>query len=108
MNSRNCSRSWPFTPSPVAPAHPGCPAIRWRPAAPSHLIRAPVACGLLPEPPEKPAQVGLSWRTRVWCVSEAGADSEAITMIRLAETEISDDLHVGLQLLLQECFAGYP
>jgi hypothetical protein len=41
-------------------------------------------------------------------VSEAGADSEAIAIIRLAETEISDDLHAGLQLLLQECFAGYP
>ena len=29
-------------------------------------------------------------------------------MIRVAETEISADLHGDLQLLLQECFAGYP
>jgi hypothetical protein len=41
-------------------------------------------------------------------VGEAGAGGEAITMIRVAETEISPDLHGDLQLLLQECFAGYP
>ena len=41
-------------------------------------------------------------------MGEAGADGEAITMIRVAETEISVDLHGDLQLLLQECFAGYP
>jgi GNAT superfamily N-acetyltransferase len=41
-------------------------------------------------------------------VGDAGADGQAITMIRVAETEISADLHGDLQLLLQECFAGYP
>ena len=41
-------------------------------------------------------------------MGEAGADGEAITVIRLAETEISADLHEDLQLLLRECFAGYP
>jgi len=41
-------------------------------------------------------------------VGEAGADGEVITMSRVAETEISADLHGDLQLLLQECFAGYP
>jgi hypothetical protein len=41
-------------------------------------------------------------------VGDAGEDGEIITMIRVAETEISADLHGDLQLLLQECFAGYP
>ena len=41
-------------------------------------------------------------------MGEAGADGPAITVIRVAETEISADLHADLQLLLQECFAGYP
>jgi GNAT superfamily N-acetyltransferase len=41
-------------------------------------------------------------------VGEAGAGGEAITMIRVAETEISASLHGDLQVLLQECFAGYP
>ena len=41
-------------------------------------------------------------------MGEAGADGEAITVIRLAETEIGADLHGDLQVLLQESFAGYP
>lgn len=38
-------------------------------------------------------------------MSEAG---EAITVIRVAEAEIGADLGEQLQLLLQECFPGYP
>jgi GNAT superfamily N-acetyltransferase len=41
-------------------------------------------------------------------VGEADADGEAITVVRLAETEIGPALHGDLQRLLQECFAGYP
>jgi hypothetical protein len=49
----------------------------------------------------------LAWRARVRCVCEAGADGEAITMIRVAETEISADLHGDLQLLwTREWFEG--
>jgi GNAT superfamily N-acetyltransferase len=41
-------------------------------------------------------------------VSEAGADGEAITVIRVAEAEIGADLSGRLQSLLQACFPGYP
>lgn len=41
-------------------------------------------------------------------MGEAGAGGEAITVIRLAETEIGADLSGRLQALLQACFAGYP
>jgi predicted N-acetyltransferase YhbS len=41
-------------------------------------------------------------------VSEAGADSEAVTVIRVAEAEIGANLSRRLQSLLQACFAGYP
>jgi GNAT superfamily N-acetyltransferase len=41
-------------------------------------------------------------------VGRAGADDEAITLIRVAEAEIGADLSVRLQSLLQACFAGYP
>jgi predicted N-acetyltransferase YhbS len=41
-------------------------------------------------------------------VGEAGADGEAITVIRVAEAEIGADLSRRLQSLLQACFAGYP
>jgi GNAT superfamily N-acetyltransferase len=41
-------------------------------------------------------------------VGEAGADGEAITVIRIAEAEIGADLSGRLQSLLQTCFAGYP
>jgi GNAT superfamily N-acetyltransferase len=38
----------------------------------------------------------------------AGADGEAITVIRVAEAEIGADLSSRLQSLLQACFEGYP
>jgi len=41
-------------------------------------------------------------------VGEAGADGEAITVIRIAEPEIGADLSGRLQSLLQACFPGYP
>jgi GNAT superfamily N-acetyltransferase len=41
-------------------------------------------------------------------VGEAGADGEAISVIRIAEAEIGADLGRQLQALLQECFPGYP
>jgi GNAT superfamily N-acetyltransferase len=41
-------------------------------------------------------------------VGEAGADGEAITVIRVAEAEIGADLSRQLQTLLQTCFPGYP
>lgn len=41
-------------------------------------------------------------------MGEAGAGSEAITVIRVAEAEIGADLSGQLQALLQACFAGYP
>jgi predicted N-acetyltransferase YhbS len=41
-------------------------------------------------------------------MGEAGADGEAITVIRVAEAEIGADLSRRLQSLLQACFAGYP
>ena len=41
-------------------------------------------------------------------MGEAGAGGEAITIIRVAETEIGADRHGDLQGLLQECFASYP
>jgi GNAT superfamily N-acetyltransferase len=41
-------------------------------------------------------------------VDEAGADDEAITVIRVAEAEINADRGGQLQSLLQECFPGYP
>jgi GNAT superfamily N-acetyltransferase len=41
-------------------------------------------------------------------VSDAGADGEAITMIRVAEPEIGPDLSRRLQSLLQASFPGYP
>jgi predicted N-acetyltransferase YhbS len=41
-------------------------------------------------------------------VGQADEDGEAITVIRVAEPEISADLSSQLQSLLQTCFAGYP
>lgn len=41
-------------------------------------------------------------------VGEAGADDEAITVIRVAEAEINADRGRQLQSLLQACFPGYP
>ena len=41
-------------------------------------------------------------------MGEAGADGEAITVIRIAEPEIGADLSGRLQSLLQACFPGYP
>jgi len=51
---------------------------------------------------------GLTRRARVQPVGEAGADGEAITVIRVAEAEIGADLSRRLQSLLQACFPGYP
>jgi GNAT superfamily N-acetyltransferase len=45
---------------------------------------------------------------RVQRMDQAGADGEAITVIRVAEAEIGADLGRRLQSLLQACFAGYP
>jgi GNAT superfamily N-acetyltransferase len=39
---------------------------------------------------------------------EAGADGQAITVIRVAEAEIGADLSRQLQALLQRSFPGYP
>jgi GNAT superfamily N-acetyltransferase len=47
-------------------------------------------------------------RARFQRVGEAGADGEAITVLRVAEAEIGADLSRQLQTLLQECFPGYP
>jgi len=41
-------------------------------------------------------------------VGKAGTDSEAITVIRVAEAEIGADLSRRLQSLLQTGFPGYP
>jgi GNAT superfamily N-acetyltransferase len=41
-------------------------------------------------------------------VSDASADGEAITVVRVAEAEIGVNLSSRLQSLLQECFPGYP
>jgi predicted N-acetyltransferase YhbS len=41
-------------------------------------------------------------------VVEAGANGEAITVIRVAEAEIGADISRQLQTLLQKCFPGYP
>jgi GNAT superfamily N-acetyltransferase len=54
------------------------------------------------------AVAGLARRARVQRVGEAGADGEAITVIRIAEAEIGADLSRRLQSLLQACFPGYP
>jgi GNAT superfamily N-acetyltransferase len=51
---------------------------------------------------------GLPRRARVQRVGEAGADGEAITVIRVAEAEIGANLSRQLQPLLQACFPGYP
>ncbi len=51
---------------------------------------------------------GLARRARVQPAGEAGADGEAITVIRVAEAEIGADLSRRLQSLLQACFPGYP
>src|ERR1043165_1065995 len=50
----------------------------------------------------------MARRARVQRVSEAGADGEAITVIRVAEPEIGADLRGRLRSLLQACFPGYP
>jgi predicted N-acetyltransferase YhbS len=50
----------------------------------------------------------IGHRARFHYVGEAGADGEAITVIRIAEAEIGADLSRQLQTLLQECFPGYP
>jgi GNAT superfamily N-acetyltransferase len=41
-------------------------------------------------------------------VSEGQDDSEAVTVLRVAEAEIGEDLRSQLQSLLQACFPGYP
>jgi hypothetical protein len=41
-------------------------------------------------------------------VDETGVDSEAVTVIRVAEAEIGADLSGRLESLLQACFPGYP
>lgn len=41
-------------------------------------------------------------------MNDAGADGEAITVIRVAEAEIGVNLSRRLQSLLQACFPGYP
>jgi GNAT superfamily N-acetyltransferase len=41
-------------------------------------------------------------------VSEGQGDSEAVTVLRIAEAEIDEDLSRQLQSLLQACFPGYP
>lgn len=50
----------------------------------------------------------MARRARVLRVSEAGADGESITVIRVAEPEIGADLSGRLRSLLQACFPGYP
>ena len=50
----------------------------------------------------------MARRARVQRVSEAGADDEALTVIRVAEPEIGADLSGRLRSLLQACFPGYP
>jgi len=54
------------------------------------------------------AVAGRTRRARVQRVGEAGADSQAVTVIRVAEAEIGADLSRRLQSLLQACFPGYP
>lgn len=51
---------------------------------------------------------GFARRARVQRVGEASTDGEAVTVIRVAEAEIGEDLSRRLQSLLQACFAGYP
>jgi GNAT superfamily N-acetyltransferase len=50
----------------------------------------------------------MARRARVQRVSEAVADGESITVIRVAEPEIGADLSGRLRSLLQACFPGYP
>ena len=50
----------------------------------------------------------MARRARVQRVSEAGADDEALTVIRVAEPEIGADLSGRLRSLLQSCVPGYP
>src|SRR6476619_5107956 len=56
----------------------------------------------------KTAGAGLARCARVQHVGEAGADGEAITIVRVAEPEIGANLSRRLQSLLQACFSGYP
>ena len=41
-------------------------------------------------------------------MSEERRDREGITVLRVAEAEIGENLGLGLQSLLGECFPGYP
>jgi hypothetical protein len=41
-------------------------------------------------------------------VGEERRDREGITVLRVAEAEIGENLSMGLQSLLHECFPGYP
>ncbi len=41
-------------------------------------------------------------------MSEERRDREGMTVLRVAEAEIGEDLSMGLQSLLEECFPGYP
>jgi hypothetical protein len=41
-------------------------------------------------------------------VSEERRSSEGVTVLRIAEAEIGENLSTGLQSLLRECFPGYP
>jgi hypothetical protein len=45
---------------------------------------------------------------RVQHVDEERRDREGITVLRVPEAEISENLSMGLQSLLHECFPGYP
>jgi GNAT superfamily N-acetyltransferase len=50
----------------------------------------------------------LTQGIKVRDVSEGQGDSEAVTVLRIAEAEIDEDLSRQLQSLLQACFSGYP
>lgn len=41
-------------------------------------------------------------------MSEPGGEGEAITVVRVAEAEVGEELGRDLQSLLQMCFPGYP
>ena len=41
-------------------------------------------------------------------MGEGRHDREGVTVLRVAEAEIGENLSMGLQSLLHECFPGYP
>lgn len=73
----------------------------------SRLIRRDTASGRSGRGQGFAEQV-IGHRARFRCVGEAGADGEAITVLRIAEAEIGADLGRQLQALLRQCFPGYP